>query len=97
MRKMMMAALFTVLCLSACGVTTPNDPQDGDQIAIDESDDPAPEATTQPERERADELDLGDKAQDLPPVLSAQACTSASDCWSNVCDFEKHVCREYPF
>src|ERR1041385_7284649 len=98
MRKMMMAALFTVLSLSACGVSNPGDPQDDGEAVIDDSADPAPDpapAPAQPEHQRADELGIGDKGQELPPVLSAMACASNGDCPSNVCDFEKHVCREY--
>jgi hypothetical protein len=89
MRKIMMAALFSVLSLSACAV---------DDVATDESDGAQIQEAIEPEAPAVrPEEDLADEAIELTPELSTIACNVNDECPSNVCDLEKRKCRLYPF
>jgi len=93
MRKIMMAAVFSVLSLSACVDFEPG--QTADPIeASDESPAEQPCNTTHAPT-ISDQVE--EQVTDGHSVLSAIPCDDDGDCWSNVCDFEKHLCREYPF
>ena len=95
MRKMMMAALFSVLSLSACAVQEPDETtqessaeQEDESTKGDPKEWPAIQAW---ERARFDSHDVDDG------IAEWLECDHASECESNVCDLETRTCREYPF
>lgn len=97
MRKIMMAALFSVLTLSACAV---EDPTQTDDMAVDEIDGSKLDSTEPVEPAEPTEMVEAhglDRMNELTPVLEATECEANSDCYSNVCDLEKHLCRQFPF
>jgi hypothetical protein len=101
MRKIMMAALFSVISLSACAV---EDPQQADPANATTTGDTVVETA-------------GEQGQQLEPVeaqptktpgqrdVNAQgmdeqsmvSCDGDDDCESTRCDLETHHCRAYPF
>jgi hypothetical protein len=97
MRKIMMVALFSVLSLSACAVEDPTQTDDPAVEEIDGSklDSMEPVQPAEP-TEMVEAHDL-DRMSELPAVLEATQCDDHSDCYSNVCDLEKHLCRQFPF
>ena len=89
MRKMMMAALFSVL--SACAVEPADDQGGDDPAAIEEE----PMDQT-PSPQLVKDIGLKDQIESVSP-RSALQCTENSDCEYNVCDQETHTCCMYPF
>jgi hypothetical protein len=94
MRKMMMAALFSVLSLSACVDMEPGQPAEASNESVDEAPAEQPPCHAAPPTISDD---MAEQVSELPPVLTAIPCDDNGDCWSNVCDREKHYCREFPF
>ena len=97
MRKIMMVALFSVLSLSACAVEDPNqDESTSEEIDGSKLDSMEPAQPEQPS-EMVQNHDIDGHMTEVTPVLEATHCEEHSDCYSNVCDFEKHLCRQFPF
>jgi hypothetical protein len=97
MRKIMMVALFSVLSLSACAVEDPTQADESaDEIDGSKLDSMEPAQSAEP-TEMVQEHGIDGRMTEMTPVLEATHCEANSDCYSNVCDLEKHLCRQFPF
>ena len=93
MRKMMMAALFSVISLSACAVE-PQQPEPTDENVVDTSGQNLP---TDPIEPQPTEIPMKAGAENAQIPIEGIACQTNADCPTQICDLEKHFCRVYPF
>lgn len=94
MRKMMMAALFSVISLSACAVEPqPSDPTSENVVDTSGEDLPTDPIEAQPPAT----IPVKPGADNAQTPNEAIACNTNADCPTSICDLEKHFCRQYPF
>jgi hypothetical protein len=94
MRKMMMAALFSVVSLSACAVDPQQPDPPSDENVVDTSGQNLP---TDPIETQPAAIPVKAGAENAQIPIEGIACETNADCPTQVCDLEKHFCRVYPF
>ena len=101
MRKIMMAALFSVVSLSACAVEEPQQPDPASATAGDSVQDTAGDEGQQMDSpiEVQPTPTPGQREVNVKDVeqTTMVSCERDDDCESTRCDLETHHCRLYPW